>query len=247
MKAAPALQLRLLDLQAIDTARAQLTHRRATLPELAELARLAVQVDSVEVVLSQVRERLEELDGKIRALEREVDSVRTRAQRDTARMDAGSVTSARELESMQHEVQTLAIKQSDLEDRELDLMEQREAVAAELTGAARQLEQLSADHAVTVAARDAAFAQIDTDDARYSSERTELVAELPAELMELYERLRATHAGVGAAALRAKRCQGCQLELFGTALAKLAAAPEDDVVRCDECERILVRTAESGL
>jgi len=247
MKAAPAVQLRLLDLQAIDTARNQLAHRRATLPELAELVRLVEEAGSADAGLTSVRERIGELDGKIRTLEREVDSVRGRAQRDIARMDAGSVTSARELESMQHEVRTLAAKQSELEDRELELMEQREIVAAELDTAAGLLQRLRADHAAAVARRDVAYGQIDIDDARYAAERAELVAQLPVELVELYERLRATYAGVGAAALRAKRCQGCRLELFGTALVDLAAAPEDDVVRCDECGRILVRTSESGL
>ncbi len=247
MKAAPSAQLRLLDLQAVDTTRAQLAHRRATLPEFAELERLAAETGSAEAGLERVRESLNDLDKQIRALEREVEGVRSRAQRDVARMDAGSISSARELSSMQHEVQTLAAKQSELEDRELELMEQREAVGTDVAAAARQLEGLRADHATAVARRDATFAEIDADDRDCELRRAEVVAELPADLVELYERLRARHAGVGAAALRAKQCRGCRLELYGTALAELQAAAADDVLRCDECERILVRTAESGL
>lgn len=247
MKATQDVQLRLLDLQATDTTRAQLAHRRATLPELAELDRLSIQTDEAAAAVAQVSTKLDGLDQHIRALEREVDSVRTRARRDQERMDAGTVSSAKELSSMQHEVQTLASKQRDLEDRELELMEQREAVDAEVSAASRQLDQLSRAHALTVERRDTSYVEIDADDAAALVLHDQLVAQLPAELVAKYEQLRVRNAGVGAAALRARRCQGCQLELFGTALAQLHSAPEEEVVYCEECGRILVRTAQSGL
>ena len=190
---------------------------------------------------------MEDLDKQIRALEHEVETVTARARKDTQRMESGAVSASRELESLQHEVQTLAAKQSELEDRQLELMEQRDTVDVDVAAAAATLKQLSADHSATVAARDKAFAEIDVSDAHHVAERQILVAELPEDLLALYERLRASQGGVGAAALRAKRCQGCRIELFGTALAELSKAADDEVVRCDECSRILVRTAESGL
>ncbi|HEX3732182.1 MAG TPA: C4-type zinc ribbon domain-containing protein [Mycobacteriales bacterium] len=247
MKATPAIQLRLLDVQAVDTARNQLTHRRNNLPELAELERLNAEVSDAEGSLEQFRERVGDLDKQIRALEFEVETVQARAQRDKSRMDSGAISSPRELESMQHEVQTLAAKQGELEDRELEIMEQRDAVDVDLSAAAQRFQQLRGEYYATIERRNAALAEIDVEDSRREAERTKLVAELPADLLELYERLRASNGGVGASALRAKRCQGCQLELFGTALAELKAAPEDEVVRCDECGRILIRTPESGL
>jgi predicted nucleic acid-binding Zn-ribbon protein len=63
----------------------------------------------------------------------------------------------------------------------------------------------------------------------------------------LYDKLRETKNGVGAALLRARRCEGCMLDLDNAELATIRAAADDDVIRCDECSRILVRTAESGL
>jgi predicted nucleic acid-binding Zn-ribbon protein len=65
--------------------------------------------------------------------------------------------------------------------------------------------------------------------------------------MALYDRLRNSKGGVGAAALRARECGGCRLSLDNAELAVIRKAPSDEVIRCEECQRILVRTSESGL
>ena len=65
--------------------------------------------------------------------------------------------------------------------------------------------------------------------------------------MALYERLREQKGGVGAALLRARQCGGCQLTLDASEIARIKAAPVDEVLRCEECQRILVRTEESGV
>jgi hypothetical protein len=95
--------------------------------------------------------------------------------------------------------------------------------------------------------RDAADDEIDLAEATRREERGPLVAELPADLLALYEKIRAAAGGIGAAMLRARRCEGCRIELSGSDLSTVATAPDDEVVRCEECRRILVRTAESGL
>ena len=74
-----------------------------------------------------------------------------------------------------------------------------------------------------------------------------VVADMPEPLLSLYERLREQKNGVGVSALRARRCGGCSLQLDNQVLAQMAAKPSDEVLRCEECGRILVRTSESGL
>ena len=76
--------------------------------------------------------------------------------------------------------------------------------------------------------------------------RAPLAADLPADLVALYDKIR-TETGLGAALVRSGRCGGCRIELYGADLARVKSAPPDEVVRCEECRRILVRTAESGL
>jgi hypothetical protein len=70
---------------------------------------------------------------------------------------------------------------------------------------------------------------------------------LPEDLLSLYEKLRVSSGGIGAAALHRGRCEGCHLQLNTTELNQLRDAPPDDVARCEECRRILIRTDESGL
>ena len=73
-----------------------------------------------------------------------------------------------------------------------------------------------------------------------------MVLGLDAALLALYEKIRES-SGAGAAMLRARRCEGCRLELNPQELQRIRSAADDEVVRCEECRRILVRTGESGL
>ena len=175
-----------------------------------------------------------------------MEQVRARVDRDRKRLDGGQVSSARELENLQSEIASLVRRQSDLEEIVLDVMERREgaqsrrdALAAERSGLAGQLEDV-------VARRDAALAEIAEEAGKARGERAEVAAGEPADLMALYEKLREQH-GVGAAALRGGRCQGCHLSLNTVDLNRIRAAAPDEVLRCEECRRILVRTPESGL
>ena len=246
MKADPEAQRRLLDLQAIDTALAQLAHRRRTLPELAEVDRLAQQVARLDDERIRVQVTVDDLDRDIARIERDVDQVRARKDKDQARLDIGTGP-ARELEALQHELLSLQRRQSELEDAELELMEQRESAAAVLDETVRRGTTVTEQLAAAEARRDKTLTDIGKDEEFRLAGRQPLVADLPADLIALYEKIREHAGGVGAALLRAGRCEGCRLELSGSERARVRAAAPDEVVRCDECRRILVRTAESGL
>ena len=247
MKADPTAQIRLLDLQAVDRALDQLAHRRRTLPEIAEIEKATAVLGSLRDDVVRGRTAVEDLDREIRRLETDVEQVRARKTRDQQRMDSGAVTHAKELESLQHEVASLTRRQSELEDTELELMERREEAQAVLDAAVAALDEGQGAIDAAAARRDAAFAEIDAAEATRRAERDPAAAGIPADLLALYEKIRASSGGTGAAMLRARRCEGCRIELSGSDMSALAAAPADEVVRCEECRRILVRTGESGL
>jgi uncharacterized protein len=240
-----ATQLRLLDLQATDTALAQLNHRRRTLPELAAIAERRKSADEVQHAVAEARSLTDDIALEQRRLENDVDTVRTRATRDEARLQAGGLP-PRELAGLQHEIATLARRQSVLEDELLDVMERAEQAEAALVEVTARREALAAQLRDLEAARDAAFAEIDAAIAQRGPERAEIAKTVPADLHALYERAR-TQSGTGAALVRQRRCEACHMELSGTELAAARAAAPDAVVRCDNCRAILVRTAESGL
>ena len=247
MNAPPAAQLRLLDLQAADSDLDRLAHRRRTLPELAEIGRLDARLAQLrdEIVVAETDDA--DLAREQAKLEREVDLVRSRSDRDRQRLDAGAVGSPRELENLQSEIISLARRQDDLEERVLELMERREAVQANLGRRVVEQDSLARERVAAAERRDAAYADIDAAVEKRSAERAELAAGIPADLLALYEKIRADRGRVGAAALHRGRCEGCHLSLYGQHLAQIRAAPPDLVVRCDECRRILVRTPDSGL
>lgn len=179
--------------------------------------------------------------------ESDIAQVRQRMARDEQRMTAGAVSSAKELESLQHEVDSLHRRQTDLEDAELEVMERLETVEATVAALSERSATLSTAALEAAQRRDAAFEEIDADGAATRAERDAIAPTLPADLVALYEKLRAQYGGVGAAALRQKRCEGCRLELNATDIGRVRTAAEDEVLRCEECRRILVRTPESGL
>ena len=239
MKADPKDQQRLLDVAAIDTALAQLAHRKKNLPEFAEVAGLTKVIGALEDERVRAEVDLADLDRDIARLEREVDSVRQRHDRDQAHLDDGRLP-PRELTALEHEMVSLKRRQSELEDVELEVMEKRETAQATMDAVDTKIASARTRREGSEAKRDAALAEISKEEAWKGSSRAPLVADLPADLMALYDK-------VGAAALRQGRCQGCRIELSGADLSHVRSAPADEVLRCEECRRILVRTAESGL
>ena len=189
--------------------------------------------------LSALTLALEDIDAQVTRLESEIDGVRQREDRDRGLLDSGSV-SPKQLEELQHELDTLQRRQTSLEDSLLEVMERRELLAAEQADEAAKLDALQQDLAKTAQLRDIALAEIDDVRGQRSARREELVSGLDAELADLYERQRGT-TGVGAARLQGRRCGACRIELDRGEIARIAATPEDEVVRCSECRAILLR------
>jgi uncharacterized protein len=234
-------------LQAIDSRLDQLAHRRRTLPEHAEVDTLAARLEQ----LRHLRVAAETEEGDVAReqtkAEGDVDAVRVRSARDAERLESGRVTSPKELSSLQHEIESLSKRQADLEDAVLEIMERREEVQARIGELTGRVETTQAELTATEARRDEQVAEIDAEASTLDGQRKALAAELPAELMALYEKIRVQQGGVGAAPLHQRRCEGCRLELDITEVNRIRDAAPDTVLRCEECRRILVRTPESGL
>ena len=246
MNAESARQLRLLDLQAIDTRLDQIVHARTHLPQLAELADLQGKARLIDDQLVRSRTELGDVQREVAKAESDVQLVRDRAARDQARLDAGTGT-AKDLQAIQHELTSLARRQSELEDIELEAMERAEAAESDVAELERGRGELTERLAALEAARDEAFARLDAEAADIAAPRPTVVEEVGADLVTLYEKIRLSNGGTGASALRQRRCGGCQLELNPVEIQRIRSAPEDEVLRCEECRRILVRTSESGL
>ncbi len=246
LKASPSDQSRLLDLQALDTRIDQIAHRRSALPQHARIAELEQRAERLrdEVVVAETEQT--DIGRELVKAEGDVELVRQRVVRDQGRLDSGQ-GSHKDLESIQHELVSLAKRQSDLEDVELEVMERLETVTARAGELRDERDRLSTDLADTEAERAAAMVTLDAEHEEASAGRDALAGQLPEDLVTLYEKIRAASSGTGAARLHQRRCEGCHMELNPTDLQRIASAPADEVVRCEECRRILVRVPESGL
>lgn len=247
MKADPFVQLKLLDVQALDSQLDGLRAQITSMPETAELARLIEQRDALAIEVRNHGVDVDDLTAEQKKADRDVESVRARRERDQGLVDSGGVSNPKDLERMLHELESLARRISDLEDVEIEVMERLEAAQAARADAEAKLEAIAAEITEVEAKRDKRSAEIKAEGAEVTRERAQTAEGLPADLMELYAKLRAQKGGVGAAELRARQCGGCRLTLDASILSTMREAPTDEVLRCEECGRILIRTGESGL
>ncbi len=240
-------QSNLLDVQNFDTKLMQLAHKRAGLPELKETQDLEIELGSIDMRLVAAKTEASDLSLALRKAENDVEQVAARVARNNLRLEDGSVTSAKELDALQHEVVSLKARQSELEEVELEVMERLEETKSVIEAllAEKIVTEQNLEQAVTV--RDALLSEIDDESADLLAQRQTIALSLPTDLTALYEKIRADHGGVGAAHLHRGACQGCRIALDATELDRIRNLPSENVVRCEECRRILIRTVESGL
>jgi predicted nucleic acid-binding Zn-ribbon protein len=230
----------LLEVQEHDTTVDQQRHRRATLPARAELATLQARLAELAAHRVAVGAERDELGTRQAELETQIASSRARREEIQKRMFAGQVA-ARDLQAMDEETKHLARHVTELEDRELEVMEALEPLDEQLAAAAAEvgeLEQAATRHRAALADEERV---IDGEIAAQEAARREAAADVPPELLERYEKLRAKLGGTGAARLVGDSCGGCHLVLPSMEVDRIRKAPPGAVITCDQCGRILVR------
>lgn len=246
MKATPEDQLRLLDLQKVDAEIDLLNHRAKNLPEHLQIAELEAIKQSSGSELGLVSIDEADVKREVAKADADAEQVRTRKTRDEVRLASGQ-GSAKDLEHLQHELVSLSRRVNDLEEIELEIMMRLD----EFTSKANEYRVIIADTdaklEVLTASRDKQLSELAVNVKNLKEERGTIAGKIAAEFLALYEKLRASNEGVGAAAIVRKRCSGCHLDLTAIDAEKFKQAPVDDVLRCEECRRILIRTVDSGL
>lgn len=247
MNADAEAQLRLLEVQAHDTRLGQLRHKDQTMPERAALTDIETRLARVRDELVAAETIAADLALDQRKADADVEQVRDRAARDRQLLDSGSIGDPKQLQSLQAELVSLARRQGDLEDVELEIMERVEGAEAAVRLLSSNRDELEAERVELAARVDELRGTIATEASGIESERARLAQGLPADLLTLFDKLRADNGGVGAARLHRGRCEGCHLDLSPSEIDVVRNAAADEVLRCEECRRILIRTAESGL
>lgn len=239
MKADVNQQRSLLELSEMDAQLSRLTHRLRNLPEQAALAEAHTALRQAGDDLAVVQIALEDVDAHVAKFEHEIDGVRQREERDRALL-AGGTVDAKQLTDLQHELDTLERRQASLEDSLLEVMERREELETQIAQHRLTVDDLQEAYNDAQRTCDGARAELEGTQEETAARRERLAAQLDEALLTLYERQRARN-GVGAGALQGRRCGACRIEIDKGELARIAAAADDDVLRCPECQAILLR------
>ena len=240
LKAPAADQLRLLTVQELDTRAAQALHRLESLDSRADLAKLLERESELNGRRIEADTAISDLKREVTKAEDDVQSVRARAKRDNERLLSGNQT-PKDLQSLQSELEVLTKRQSDLEEIELVAMQRLEDAESVADGVVAEASVIAAGLAEVKARLKTESAAIEAELAEIARDRVNAAFNLDESLVALYEKLRAQYGDSGAAALTRGMCQGCRMSLNPSDLAMINAAPADEVIRCEECGRILVR------
>ncbi len=231
----------LLRVQELDTALSQLWHRKATLPDRIELGGVERELAGLTARAEGPRAAKDALVARLSDLQSQDDALGARLAGLEARLYESRGASARDLQAMDEEARHLRQRRSELEDAEIEAMVEQEPLDAELAGIEAEEARLRDAASRLRESVAAAETVIDAEAATVKAERDALAATLPGELAERYEALRARLGGTGAAPLVGNRCEGCHLELPAAEVDRIRRLPDDVLVTCEQCGRILVR------
>ena len=232
---------RLLDLQANDTAADQLRHRRTSLPERAVLVELDRKEKAIRAEVSEPQAERDGLAREQKRLEDEIATVEGKAAHVEKQLYDGSMTSPKEAQGLQADLESLKRRQGTLEDEVIELMEQIEPLDELLAASIVSLAAVDTERQEVRAALAAAEAVVDEELAATVAARQALVDAVPASLIAEYERIRGGEGGIGVARLQGSTCMGCHISLAAAEVDVMKRLPADELAYCPDCGRLLVR------
>ena len=232
-------QRSILDIQKFDQQSATLKNKAATLPELAEITSTTIKQNNVRDLRIAAETELSDVKRELARAEGDVEQIVTRIERDEKRLASGTGT-PKELEQTQHELGTLGVRRSELEEVELEIMMRVDGIKERIATLSTEENELALVIADLNIRKENALAAIHTELEGIETDRKATTQSVSAELLALYEKIKES-SGIGAAALAGNQCKGCNLTMNTIELQRISGLAEDEVVRCEECRCILVR------
>lgn len=240
MKASPSDQREILDIATLDQRTTAINHRAQALAEHGLLIAVTTKSHNARDFRIAAETELSDVKRELLRAEADVEQIVMRITRDESRLNAGSAT-PKELEQLQHELGSLGRRRIELEEIELEIMMRVDDINSRIT----QLQVEESVHATEISdleiRKENALAAFESELELISKERIQILNTISPELTALYEKIRATTNGIGAAALKAGTCNGCHLTINAVELKRISEAADNEVVRCEECRCILVR------
>jgi predicted nucleic acid-binding Zn-ribbon protein len=240
MQASPEQQSLIFELQLLDNEIMQANTKLKSLPEIEQLLHIDKRIVTATDELATVKAEADQIALELRRGEVDVETVTDRIKKDEARLSSGNAT-PKELEQLQHEVGTLKKRQEALEEIELEIMVRSEAITARTDTLTTDLASLETLKAEINQRLTTASGEINTVITNKQSDREKVVVKIEKPLIDLYEKIRTASGGVAAAALVGNKCNGCNLAINAVEMERIKSLAKEELLRCEECRRILVR------
>jgi uncharacterized protein len=228
----------LLDLQSIDTTSDQLAHRRSKSPVREAFVAASARAKAWERQRAALASRIDELGVAIEEAESRGAELLSHRQRLDRQLK--TVIAPREAEALMHEIATIEAQRDELDVGELAALEEQSALDDQLRSHTDEREAVAEEVRVADAALADEVSAVDAELADLAERRTEVRAQISADLLATYDRKRAAF-GVAVAPLVGKQCQGCHLELSAAEIDTVKReAAETGVTDCPDCGRLLI-------
>jgi len=240
MQASVAQQSLILELQLLDNEIMQANTKLKSLPEIEQLLHIDKRIITATDELAVVKSEADQIALELRRGEVDVETVTDRIKKDEARLASGNAT-PKELEQLQHEVGTLKKRQESLEEIELEIMIRSDAITSRSNTLTTDLASLQTLKDEISGRLKTATDEISKVIADKTTARNLVANQIEKPLLDLYEKIRANGGGVGAAALVGNKCNGCNLAINAVEIERIKSLSKDELLRCEECRRILVR------
>ncbi|WP_426996067.1 zinc ribbon domain-containing protein [Pseudarthrobacter sp. N5] len=241
-KAAPAEQLKLLELQGLDAKLKSLSNRRRSHETDPRIEDLQAALNVANGELGGAKMAVHDAESELKRSEADVEQVASRIERDEARLNSGTGLS-KDLVALQRDIASLNKRRSDLEDVELEVMERLEGLRTRQAAQQQIVDDIQGSFGVIRAELDESLDGIAAEAAGVAERRAEFAAGLDAGMLAVYEKTLAKR-GVGAARLFHGTSEGSGMQLSPGDLAEIKAAAGDDIVFCPDSGCILVRSAD---
>jgi predicted nucleic acid-binding Zn-ribbon protein len=225
----------LLELQGIDTRLSDVDARLAKIPKkLADAdARLASARTEVE------QSKAGQLTSFKERKKYELDVEQWKAKVGKYRDQSSQVKTNEAYRALQHEMQTAEAEIASAEDRLLEQMVSGEEHERRIKSAEKALKEVEEVVRGDRSRIEADKAAAEKDLAELTAERIRVVAAIPEDLLDHYERIAKKHNGIALAEVRDEKCTACGMRVRPHVFQEMGRRTSEEMFHCETCTRIL--------
>jgi predicted nucleic acid-binding Zn-ribbon protein len=226
---------KLVDLQSFDAQLNEIRAKLATFPK--KLAEIEARVTAAKADVDQTKAaQLQSLKDR-KKYELDVDQHKDRVRK--YRDQTSQVKTNEAYKALQHEVQMAEEEIAKAEDRLLEQMVAGEAYDVHIKAAEKLLKEVEEIARNQRAKIQADKAEAETRLAELTTERTSVIADIPENILDNYDRIAKKHGGIAVAEIRDEKCSACGMKLRPHMFQEMQRRDNEEMYHCETCTRII--------